>query len=169
MQSLLCNEIRQYIMDNYAGPMIGETIQVIAGIQIQVARKSSVNINGIISNTHTVKCIILSSKHSKLCRTRRGKFFVDISCFAFYNPINNRRHYHACIILPQSYVNRIFVDLMDKMKKTVESFEFSHSCGDDDAENAVKSGHVMIRYAREADELKQTERAKKIYFDVRTF
>uniref|UniRef100_A0A2S2QDZ2 Uncharacterized protein n=1 Tax=Sipha flava TaxID=143950 RepID=A0A2S2QDZ2_9HEMI len=91
MQSLLCNEIRQYIIDNYAGPMIGETIQ--------------------------------------------------------------------------SFVNRIFMDLVDKMKKTVKSFEFSHSCGD--AENVVKSDHdMMIVYAREADELKQTERAKKICFDL---
>jgi hypothetical protein len=59
------------------------------------------------------------------------------------------------------------MDLVDKMKKTVKSFEFSHSCGD--AENVVKSDHdMMIVYAREADELKQTERAKKICFDVRT-
>lgn len=59
------------------------------------------------------------------------------------------------------------MDLVDIMKKTVESFEFSHSYGD--AENVVKPGHdAMIMYAKEADELKQTERAKKIYFDVRT-
>lgn len=61
----------------------------------------------------------------------------------------------------QSFVNRIFVGLVDEMKKTVESYEFPHS-GDD---GNVKSRTVF--YAREADELEQTERAKT-YLDVRS-
>lgn len=54
------------------------------------------------------------------------------------------------------------MDLVDEMKKTVESYEFPHSGR---VEN-VKSRTVF--YAREADELEQTERAKT-YLDVRSF
>lgn len=57
------------------------------------------------------------------------------------------------------------MDLVSEMKKTVESFEFPHSGVADN----VKSPHDMIVYAREADELKQTERAKTFYLDVRAY
>lgn len=55
------------------------------------------------------------------------------------------------------------MDLVNEMKKTVESLEFTHS----DVVDNVNSPHdIMIVYAREADELKQMERAKTFYLDV---
>jgi len=61
----------------------------------------------------------------------------------------------------QSFVNRIFVDLVDEMKKTTESYVFPHS---NTAENIKPL--TIIRYAREADELKRTKRAETFYSDV---
>jgi len=55
------------------------------------------------------------------------------------------------------------VDLVDKMKKAVESFEFPQSGGVD---NLLRFDRVIV-YAREADEMEQAERAKIFYFDVR--
>jgi len=54
------------------------------------------------------------------------------------------------------------VDLLDKMKKAVESFQFPQSDGVDN----LRFDRVII-YAREADEMEQAERAKIFYFDVR--
>ncbi|XP_060876699.1 uncharacterized protein LOC132949705 [Metopolophium dirhodum] len=62
----------------------------------------------------------------------------------------------------QSLVNRIFADLVDKMKKAVESFEFPQSDGVD---NLLQFDRVIV-YAREADEMEQAERAKIFYFDI---
>lgn len=56
------------------------------------------------------------------------------------------------------------MDLASEMKKTLESFEFPHSGV---ADNEKTSPRDAIVYAREADELKQTERAKRFYLDVR--
>lgn len=55
----------------------------------------------------------------------------------------------------------MFMDLVDEIKKTVGSFEFPHS----GHENVVKS-NAAIAYARETDELQETERAKMFYLDV---
>lgn len=49
------------------------------------------------------------------------------------------------------------------MKKTVESFEFPYSGN----KTVVVKSDAAIAYAREADELQETERARKIYMDVR--
>lgn len=49
------------------------------------------------------------------------------------------------------------------MKETVESFEFPYSGN----KNVVVKSDAAITYAREADELQETERARKIYLDVR--
>jgi len=54
------------------------------------------------------------------------------------------------------------VDLVSAMKKSVESFELPHFGG----VNNVGFDRIIF-YAREADELEQTERAKTFYFDVR--
>ncbi|KAE9536784.1 hypothetical protein AGLY_006846 [Aphis glycines] len=61
----------------------------------------------------------------------------------------------------QSFVNRIFTDLVNKMKKAVESFEFPQSGSVD----SIQFERVIV-YAREADEMEQAERAKIFYFDL---
>jgi len=49
------------------------------------------------------------------------------------------------------------------MKKAVESFEFPQS---DDGVDNLQFDRLIV-YAREANEMKQAERAKIFYFDVR--
>ncbi|VVC32793.1 Tetratricopeptide-like helical domain [Cinara cedri] len=66
----------------------------------------------------------------------------------------------------QSFVNRIFADLVDEMKETVASFEFPYSGGYGGNGGHVKSETAAIAYAREADELQDAERAKTFYLDL---
>lgn len=70
---------------------------------------------------------------------------------------------HNMKSVAQSFVNRIFMDLVDEMKTTTKSFvAFPHS---DDTEDI--NIRMKISYAREADELRQTKCAERFYCDVR--
>ncbi|KAL4091175.1 hypothetical protein QTP88_025912 [Uroleucon formosanum] len=110
-----------------------------------------------INDQNSVQKYVDELKMSGTYESMHSSLFGEIQLYI-------RENYRSPLIgeTIQSFVNRIFLDLVEKMKKAVESFEFPQSDGVD---NLLQFDRVIV-YAREADEMEQAERAKIFYFDL---
>ncbi|XP_029346402.1 uncharacterized protein LOC100575147 isoform X2 [Acyrthosiphon pisum] len=140
-QAVLCNQSK---LNNYQ-----ETLKSII--------ETLINNSERINDQNSVERYVNELEMSGTYESMHSSLFGEIQLYI-------RDNYGSPLIgeTTQSLVNRIFMDLVDKMKKAVESFEFPQSGGID---NLLQFDRVIV-YAREADEMEQAERAKIFYFDL---
>ncbi|CAI6362863.1 unnamed protein product [Macrosiphum euphorbiae] len=150
MQMNLISESPQVVICNQSKlNMYQETLKNIIETLINKSER--------INDQNSVERYVNELKMSGTYESMHSSLFGEIQWYI-------RDNYGSPLIgeTTQSLVNRIFMDLVDKMKKAVESFEFPQS---GDVDNLLQFDRVNV-YAREADEMEQAERAKIFYFDI---